>query len=235
LIDGFNQQALRQARGILVGAGGINGETGEGLCRKGIGELVFIDPDEVEPTNLNRQFFFERDLFKNKALRLAKNLAPHAPCGTVLVGHALSFQDAVALNVNLHGTFGVIGVDNGEARVAASIQFRRLDIPAIFIAVDLLAEAGYVFVQEAGKACFGCLFPKTMFGRKAPCRAPASKDILKVVAGIALYATDTLIMERKRSWNYREVHLAGFAPSCERVVGRLPDCPLCGSSTEKQG
>jgi molybdopterin/thiamine biosynthesis adenylyltransferase len=227
-IEGFNQLALSQAKGMLIGAGGINSETGEGLCRKGVGELVFIDPDEVDHTNLNRQFFIGRDLFKKKAWRLIRNLAPHAPSGTALVGHALRFQDAVALRFDLRATFAVVGVDNGETRVAASVFFRKLGVPVIFIAVNWQAEAGYVFVQESGKACFGCLFPKTLYGRRAPCRTPASKDILKVVAGIALYAVDTLIMERKRNWNYREVHLAGFAPSCGRVVERRSDCPLCG-------
>jgi len=227
-IAGFNQQAIEGATGILIGGGGIGSEVGEGLVRKGLGHLKIFDPDEVELTNLNRQHFFNWDLGKKKGVRLAKNLAPHATCGTVLEGYGWSFQDALALKMDLGASFCVVGVDNGATRVEASQFFRELKMPVVFIAVDLLAEAGYVFVQEVGKACFGCLFPKTMYGRKAPCRTPAAKDILKVVAGMALYAIDSLLMDRKRSWNYREVHLAGFAPSCERVIDRKLDCPLCG-------
>lgn len=231
-IAGFDQQAIERATGILIGAGGIGSEVGEGQVRKGIGNLKIFDSDEVELTNLNRQHFFKRDLGKKKGVRLAKNLAPHATCGTVLEGYGWSFQDALALKMDLRGSFCVVGVDNGPTRVEASQFFRGLGMPAVFIAVDSLAEAGYVFVQEPGKACFGCLFPKTMYGRKAPCRTPAAKDILKVVAGIALYAIDSLLMDRKRNWNYREVHLAGFMPGCERVVERRPDCPLCGQPNQ---
>jgi molybdopterin/thiamine biosynthesis adenylyltransferase len=231
-IDGFDQSALGRATGILVGAGGIGSEIGEGLMRKGMGCLKIFDSDEVDWTNLNRQFFFKRDIGKKKGVRLAKNLAPHATCGTVLEGYGWSLQDAVAMGLDLRGSFAVVGVDNGKTRVEASQLFRKLGMPAIFIAVDLQAEAGYVLVQEPGKACFGCVFPKTMYGRKAPCRTPACKDILKAVAAFAIYAIDSVIMDRKRNWNYRLVHLAGFAPSHEALIERLPDCPLCGSPGE---
>jgi molybdopterin/thiamine biosynthesis adenylyltransferase len=229
-IDGFDQSALSQATGILIGAGGIGSEVGEGLVRKGIGCLKIFDPDEVDWTNLNRQLFFKRDIGKKKGVRLAKNLAPHTTCGTSLEGYGYSFQDALALQMELSASFAVVGVDNGKTRVEASRFFRTLYVPVVFIAVDLLAEAGYAFVQEPGKACFGCLFPKTMYGRKLPCRTPAAKDILKLVAGVALYAIDTLLMNRKRSWNYRLIHLAGFAPSEELFIERRPDCPLCSNT-----
>lgn len=230
LIDGFDQKALEHAVGILIGAGGIGSEVGEGLVRKGIGGLRIYDHDDVELTNLNRQLFYKKDLHKKKGVCLAKNLKAHATCGTALEGYGYSFQDALALGHDMRATFAVVGVDNGETRVEASKLFRTLNMPVIFIAVDLLAEAGYVFVQEPGKACFGCLFPKTMFGSKVPCRTPAAKDILKVTAGIATYAIDTLLMGRKRSWNHREEHLAGFMPSFARIVEKLSDCPLCSTS-----
>ena len=35
-IAGFNQKKLARAKALFIGAGGINGEVGEGLCRKGI-------------------------------------------------------------------------------------------------------------------------------------------------------------------------------------------------------
>src|ERR1041384_3031447 len=145
LIDGFDQRALERATGILIGAGGIGSEVGEGLVRKGVGRLLIFDHDVVDFTNLNRQHFFKRDLYHKKGIRLAKNLASHATCGTVLEGYGLSFQDALALQLDVRGTFSVVGVDNGQTRVDASRYYREQGIPVIFIAVDLLAEAGYVF------------------------------------------------------------------------------------------
>lgn len=242
LIAGFDQAKLTSSVGILVGAGGIGSEIGEGLCRKGVGRLRIFDHDVVEHTNLNRQHFFRQDIGQNKACSLARNLALHCHAGTVLEGYRLSFEDAVALNVDMRADFAVCGVDNSEARVAASTHYLACGIPVIFVAVDLLAECGHVFVQESTPAapCFGCAFPRSLSGRKAPCFVPSSKDVLKVVAGIALFAIDSVLMGRNRNWNYRRIHLAGYAPDVLLEIERNPKCPLCssrqqGSPVDPQG
>ncbi|MDD5697836.1 MAG: ThiF family adenylyltransferase [Victivallaceae bacterium] len=223
----FDQQALEKAHIILIGGGGIGSELAEGLVRKGVGRLTVYDHDVVEMSNLNRQHFFKKDIGKNKAVQLVRNISKHATCGTVLNGYACNFQDAVVLEHDLNADIVICGVDNNAARVAVSEYYRKRNIPVIFIAVDYMAENGYVFVQEFGGLCFGCAFPRCLEKRKAPCFTPAVKDILKVVAGIALYAVDTLIMERRRNWNYRNIHLAGFAPSQELTITKNPKCPLC--------
>lgn len=236
LITGFDQARLSAATCALVGAGGIGGEIGEGLCRKGVGRLCVFDHDVVEHTNLNRQHFFEGDIGHPKAHCLARNLAPHCHAGTTLEGFSVSFEDALALRIDVYASVVVCGVDNSEARVAVSRHYRPLGIPVIFIAVDLLAECGHVFVQESNSTspCFGCAFPNSLSPLKAPCFVPASKDILKVTAGLALYAVDSLLMERKRNWNFRRVHLAGYAPDVLSTIECNSNCPLC-SVGQQQG
>lgn len=237
LIAGFDQARLRAAHGILIGAGGIGSEVGEGLCRKGIGRLLIFDHDVVEHTNLNRQHFFRDDVGQNKACCLVRNLAPHCHSLATLEGYPYSFEDALALNICMSASFVVCGVDNSQARVAASQHYRHLAVPVIFIAVDFLAECGHVFVQESKPttACFGCAFPKSLAGRKAPCFVPSAKDILKVTAGLGLYAVDSLLMARHRNWNYRRIHLAGYAPDVSIMVERDKTCPLCSLKPHKQG
>jgi molybdopterin/thiamine biosynthesis adenylyltransferase len=236
LITGFSQEKLGRATGILIGAGGIGSEVGEGLCRKGVGCLRIFDHDVVEHTNLNRQHFFPADIGHNKAVSLVRNLAPHCHAGTILEGYPMSFEDAVALEVDLSANFVVCGVDNSEARVAVSRYYHRLGIPVVFIAVDLLAEAGHVFVQESTPTtpCFGCAFPKSLALRNAPCFVPSAKDILKVTAGVALYAVDTLLMERNRNWNFRRIHLAGYAPDVLLNIEQSAKCALCSKSLQQQ-
>jgi molybdopterin/thiamine biosynthesis adenylyltransferase len=234
LIAGFEQVRLANACGVLIGAGGIGSEVGEGLCRKAVGHLRVFDHDVVEHTNLNRQHFFAPDIGGNKACCLVRNLAPHCHGGTILEGYPMSFEDAVALEMDMSAAFVVCGVDNSEARVAVSKFYRHLAIPVIFIAVDLLAECGHVFVQESTPTtpCFGCAFPRSLAGRKAPCFVPSSKDILKVTTGFGLYAIDSVLMDRKRNWNYRRVHLAGYAPDVLINIEQNPKCPLCLSQQQ---
>src|ERR1051325_9259390 len=87
-----------------------------GAPRQGIGYLGIFDHDTIELTNLNRQMFFKKDVNKNKGIRLAVNLAAHSTCGTVFEGHDLSFQDALALGLNLRPSVMVCGVDNAATR-----------------------------------------------------------------------------------------------------------------------
>jgi hypothetical protein len=121
-----------------------------------------------------------------------------------------------------------VGVDNNPTRVVASRFFRQAGIPALFTAVSRDANHGHVFVQKPGEACFGCLFPKSVNDENWPCPGtPAVKDILKVVAGICVYAVDSLLMPRLRTWNYKSVYLDGF-PGNDWEVERRKDCELCG-------
>jgi molybdopterin/thiamine biosynthesis adenylyltransferase len=48
------QRRLRDATVGVVGVGGIGSQVAEQFARLGVGELVLVDPDEVEPSNLPR-------------------------------------------------------------------------------------------------------------------------------------------------------------------------------------
>jgi molybdopterin/thiamine biosynthesis adenylyltransferase len=229
-VKGFNQHALEASRIILIGAGGLGGEIGVTLTRKGIGQLVLLDLDVVEPTNLNRQKFYKSDLYKNKAIRLARNLAKEGFLVTRISGFGLSFQDAIESGIDLLGTVAIVGVDNNPARIAASRFYRKHHIPVIFTAVSAQADHGYVFIQEPGedKACFGCLFPKSINDDTYPCPGtPSVADILKTVSGIVTYAVDSLIMKRLRTWNFKSCYLDGTIPGSDSMVEKRMNCKLC--------
>ncbi len=228
-VPGFVHRKLNSARVELIGAGGLGGEVGEGLVRKGVGILDIFDPDRVQLSNLNRQRFRKEDLYQNKALALARNLVAEATDSTLIAGHALSFDQAVQ-GITLSGDVVVCGVDNNATRLNVSKHF-YLTSPVVFLGVDELADHGYVFVQEPRGPCFACLFPHALGDsqRQVCAKVGAVKDILKVVAGIALYAIDSLLMARKRAWNFKEVTLAGFAPDASTSIERRAGCQACGS------
>ena len=96
-------------------------------------------------------------------------------------------------------------------------------------------NSGYVCIQESKqeKPCFGCLYASVVEKMingvlRYPCpNTPAIKDILKTVAGPVLYAVDTLMMSRKREWNYRVIFLDGSIPSNTAVLERKKGCLIC--------
>lgn len=241
-IPGFEQERLNSAIVVLIGAGGLGGEIGEGLARKGIGRIKLLDADVVEPSNLNRQFFFRENLFKNKAVSLAENLSYFGFGKTALYGYPYSFEEAIALDIDLNCSAAVVGVDNNPCRVRASYYFLKRKIPVVFTAVSEDGNSGYVFIQESKEnaPCFGCLNPLIVEEVKSgilkyPCpNTPAIKDILKTVAGLIIYSVDTLLMPRNREWNYRVIYLDGSIPSLLNNLKRKEGCLLCSPDQENK-
>src|ERR1700730_13311834 len=86
-ISGFDQERFSKSRVLCIGAGGINSQIAPTLVRKGVGRITLVDDDIVEPTNLNRQRFYIKDVGENKAIALAKNLQPECIVATEIRGY----------------------------------------------------------------------------------------------------------------------------------------------------
>jgi molybdopterin/thiamine biosynthesis adenylyltransferase len=208
-IPGFDQEVFSRSRVLCVGAGGIISMIAPTLVRKGIGRITLLDDDIVEETNLNRQRFYIKDVGQNKAVALAANLVPECIVETEIEGIPLRLEEAIARGIDLSCDVAICGVDNNPARVAASRYFRAAGIPVIFTAVSINGDHGYVFVQDKAGPCIACLFPDMVNDDRYPCPGtPAIADILQAVGSLAVYAVDTLLMNRVRSWNYRRISLA---------------------------
>lgn len=66
------ESTLSTARVTIIGLGGIGGNVAQALVRSGIRDLVLVDPDVVEDSNLNRQSAFRKKdvgLPKTEALK----------------------------------------------------------------------------------------------------------------------------------------------------------------------
>lgn len=230
-ITNFEQDKLSQASIIGIGgAGGIGSEYGYGFARKGVGRYKILDNDVIERSNLSRQFYFEEQIYQYKAETLARNLAKHSTCGTQFEACNLSFEQAQQAEFfDLNDVdVAVASVDSSASRIAVAKHYLKTNIPVVFCALDGAGEACYVAVQEPGKACFGCILPHGLTDEKIPCVSPSVLDTAKMVAGLVLFTVDSLLMNRKRFWNYMELHNAGVMNSFSKTVERNPNCPICG-------
>jgi molybdopterin/thiamine biosynthesis adenylyltransferase len=225
-VRGFEQDRLTEATVLLVGAGGLGGEIGEGLARKGVGKLVICDEDIVEPSNLSRQRFFEDDISRNKAIALAENLCDEAPLPTTFEAHPRHFEDALATTLDVNPDIVVCAPDNDATRIAVA-DFYRETCPVILTGLDQEANGGYVFVQSPDGPCFHCFRPDA--GGSGTCGpAPAVKDPGKVVGGFVLFAIDSELMDRYREWDVYEFFLSGDVPAGGRSIEQ--SCETCCSS-----
>ncbi len=227
-IPGFDQEKYSRAHVLCIGAGGLVGQVAPALVRKGIGALTILDDDVVEVSNLNRQRFYLADVGRPKAITVVQNLRAECTFSTVLKGHALRLEEAVARGVDLACDIAICGVDNNPTRVVVSRLFRSRGIPVVFLAVSAQADHGYVFIQHENGPCFVCVFPDVEDDRGYPCPGTrAVVDILQIIGGLAVYAVDSCVMRRPRNWNYRAVHLRdGTWDSSQMISPRLA-CDLC--------
>ena len=68
-------EKVKRARVAVAGCGGLGSTLAIALARTGVGALVLVDFDVVEPSNLNRQQFFVDQLGQPKVEALASTLA----------------------------------------------------------------------------------------------------------------------------------------------------------------
>jgi molybdopterin/thiamine biosynthesis adenylyltransferase len=227
-IPGFDQAAFSKASVLCIGAGGIISQIAPTLVRKGIGRITLLDDDVVEPSNLNRQRFYIKDVGENKAIALARNLQPECIVATEIRGYAFRLEEAIARGIDLACDVAICGVDNNPARVTAIQYFRAKNIPVIFTAVSRDADHGYVFVQDTDGPCIACMFPDMVNDDRYPCPGtPAITDILQALGSLAVYATDTLVMKRPRTWNYRRLSLSDPALDGGSMIPRRQACEGC--------
>jgi hypothetical protein len=138
-------------------------------------------------------------------------------------------QNIAGLVANGQYTFYVwLKVPSGTMTVSIGILdngWTTWLVPVIFTAVSADADHGYVFIQETEGPCIGCLFPDMADDERYPCPGtPAVADILQAVGALAVYAVDTLLVRRKRNWNYRRVSLSGNAEDGRALIAARLGC-----------
>ena len=68
------RRVLESARVGIAGAGGLGSNAAMLLVRAGVKSLTIADFDRVNESNINRQFFFRRQIGRKKVDALAENL-----------------------------------------------------------------------------------------------------------------------------------------------------------------
>ena len=83
---GIHQKIAKSVVGI-AGLGGLGSAVAIALARVGVGRLLLVDFDVVEPSNLNRQQYFIQQIGMPKVEALQKNIAAINPYVTIQTYH----------------------------------------------------------------------------------------------------------------------------------------------------
>lgn len=230
-IPAHNQSILAESCGLVVGGGGLNGYTADGMARSGLGKIVIVDGDRVDRPNLSRQFFTREDLGFTKGKRLARRIAEHAVGGAEIIGIGLYFEEALNRFV-LPADVIICGVDNNECRLQVVREARRRRIPAVFTMLSLDGMRLQAFLQGASPSdpCLWCALPNLDPERRLPCAAAIVSSCL-LAAGVTIFFAHRALMGwgSLTPFNWREADLTGITPDRIGTVKQRPDCPICSS------
>lgn len=150
-VDG--QARLARARVVVVGAGGLGSAVLPVLAAAGVGDLVVVDPDVVEASNLHRQTLHTAaDLGRSKAESAAATLRSlvEGRDGTGTVTAVRGTVDATTAARLLEGAELVVdGTDSLDARYALDDAAAAAGIPLVW--GSAVGYAGQVGVAWAGR------------------------------------------------------------------------------------
>lgn len=123
---------LRNSTVLVVGIGGVGGTCFEALVRSGVKQIIIIDKDVVDVTNLNRQILFTSEDIGKTKVDIAKNRANKINLDCEIIPLNL-FIDESNLNIldNFKIDFIVDAIDSIYSKASLVKYAQGRNIPII--------------------------------------------------------------------------------------------------------
>ncbi|MDW4499019.1 HesA/MoeB/ThiF family protein [Sulfitobacter sp. D35] len=232
-LGGPGQKALKQARVLVVGAGGLGSPALQYLAAAGVGTIGVIDGDAVDNANLQRQVIHRDDaigmpkVFSARTAMLAQN-----PFVTVRPYHR---EITGEIAEELLADYDVVldGTDNFATRYLVNKAAVARGIPLVSGALSQWEGQVSVFDPARGAPCYQCIFPQAPAAGLAPSCAEAgvigplpgvvgammAVEAVKIVTGAGVPLRGTMT-----------IYDALYGENRQIALDRRADCPVCGGA-----
>ncbi len=158
-VGGPGQKALRNAKVLVVGAGGLGAPALQYLAAAGVGTIGVIDDDVVENANLQRQVIhLDRNIDMPKVHSAAEAMTAQNPFVTVHPYHR-RLTDEIA--PDLFDDYDLIldGTDNFDTRYLVNRTAIHKRKPLIAAALTQWEGQISLYDPHRGTPCYACVFP----------------------------------------------------------------------------
>jgi adenylyltransferase/sulfurtransferase len=230
------QKRLKNAKVLVVGAGGLGSPALLYLAAAGVGTLGIVDFDVVDESNLQRQIIHgQSDVGKPKALSAKESIEEANPFVEVV----LHEERLDSTNVfEIFGPYDLIvdGTDNFATRYLVNDAAVLLHKPYVWGSIYRFDGQASVFWADApgGQApCYRCLYPEPPPPGMVPscaeggvlgvlCASIGSiqvNEAIKLLAGIGEPLVGRLMVYDALEMSYRSVK-----------VRKDPECAVCGKN-----
>jgi sulfur-carrier protein adenylyltransferase/sulfurtransferase len=224
------QRAIKAAKVLCVGAGGLGSPVSLYLAAAGVGTLGIVDYDVVEFSNLQRQILhMTRDVGRPKiesARERLKGINPEVRVET----HLCALSSANAIDLVSRYDMVVDGSDNFPTRYLVNDACVLTHRPYVYGSIFRFEGQASVFAAENGP-CYRCLYPEPPPPDLVP--TCAEGGVLGVVPGIigTIQASEALkiILKAGEPLIGRMLVLDALEMRFREVrLKRDPQCPVCG-------
>lgn len=225
------QERLRDARVLVVGAGGLGSPAALYLAAAGVGTLGLVDGDRVEASNLQRQVLFGTgDIGRLKVEAARERLLALNPEITV-VAHALTLRARTAREVLERYDIVLDGTDRLSSRYLVNDACVLLRKALVTAAIHRFEGQAMSYVPGGGP-CYRCLFPQAEAAAGESCADAGVLGVLPGVLGV-IQATEAIklaagigepLLGRLLTFDALSLRFA------ELPVSRRRDCPVCAES-----
>ncbi|MEN3357876.1 MAG: sulfur-carrier protein adenylyltransferase/sulfurtransferase, partial [Mycobacteriales bacterium] len=224
------QKRLKNAKVLVVGAGGLGSPALMYLAAAGVGTLGIVDFDVVDDTNLQRQIIHgQSDVGRPKAESAQATIAEINPYVTVNL-HQVRLDSSNALDIFRPYDLIVDGTDNFATRYLVNDACVLLGKPYVWGSIYRFDGQASVFWAEHGP-CYRCLYPEPPPPGMVPscaeggvlgvlCASVGSIQVteaIKVLTGIGEPLVGRLMVYDALEMSYRAIN-----------VRKDPNCPVCG-------
>jgi sulfur-carrier protein adenylyltransferase/sulfurtransferase len=226
------QKRLKNAKVLVVGAGGLGSPALLYLAAAGVGTLGIVDFDVVDESNLQRQIIHGvSDIGRPKAESARDSIQEINPYVEVIL-HEERLDSDNALDVFRPYDLIVDGTDNFATRYLVNDACVLLNKPYVWGSIYRFDGQASVFWSEYGP-CYRCLYPEPPPPGMVPscaeggvlgvlCASIGSiqvNEAIKVITGIGDPLVGRLMIYDALEMTYRSVQ-----------VRKDPECPVCGKN-----
>ena len=232
-VGGTGQARLRDARVLIVGAGGLGSPLLLYLAAAGIGTIGLVDDDHVDLSNLQRQIAHTTDRLGMAKVQSATQAARAINPAVTIEPHETRLDARNALDLVSRYDIVCDGSDNFTTRFLvadACVLARRTLVSAAVLRFDGQLSTFKPHIHPDGP-CYRCLHPAPPPDGMIPSCSEAG--ILGAVTGVmgSLQATEVLkeIMGIGDSLSGRLLIWDALSARIRTIrLKKDPACPLCG-------
>lgn len=234
-IGGPGQKRLKQARILVVGAGGLGAPVLQYLAAAGIGTIGVIDDDVVDGTNLQRQV-----IHADARIGMPKVFSAQAAMEALnpfieVRPYNRRLTEEIAAELFAEYDLVLEGTDNFESRYLVNRVAAGQGIPVIAAALTQWEGQISVYHPAGGGPCYECIFPEAPDPSLAPSCAEAG--VLGPLPGVlgsmmAVEAVKLLSGAGEGLAGRLMIYDALHAETRTITVKRRADCPVCGKACQ---